>query len=62
MGVQKLKVRSLVALMRRYFLKVAVDELVRVLRLRANIIIYAPRVYCWDLRNQSEIKVVEGFL
>ena len=35
--MQKLKVRSLVALMRRYFVKVAVAELVRVLRLRANI-------------------------
>ena len=39
MGVQKLKVRSLVALMRRYFGKVAVAELVRVLRLRDNICI-----------------------
>jgi len=56
-GVQKLKVRSLVALMRRYFVKVAVAELVRVLRLRANISMHlgsiagisgiSLRLRCW---------------
>ena len=57
MGLQKLKVRSLVALMRRYFVKVAVVELVRVLRLRANISMHLEsiagisgislRLRCW---------------
>ena len=71
-GVQKLKVRSLVALMRRYFVKVAVAELVRVLRLRANISMHlgsiagisgiSLRLRCWKASCEQAAAEAEARL